>query len=65
MGDPGRGPGTWLAYNVTSAKDMDTMHVCSELVDYTLANRLLLLKCYDIKKVKSPGCSSIGMLPCG
>ena len=26
---------------------------------------LLLVKCYDNKMVKLPGCSSIGMLPCG
>ena len=29
-----------------------------------LADRLLLLKCYDRKMVKLPGCSSIGASPC-
>ena len=30
-----------------------------------LADRLLLVKCYDIKRVKSPGCPSIGVPSCG
>ena len=30
-----------------------------------LAIRLLLVKCYDIKMVKSPGCLSIERQPCG
>ena len=32
---------------------------------YRLADRLLLLKCYDIKTVKLPGCSSVGASSCG
>ena len=32
---------------------------------FILADRLLLLKCYDIKTVKSPGFSSVGLPPCG
>ena len=32
---------------------------------YRVANVMLLLKCYDIKMVKSPGCSSVGASSCG
>ena len=36
-----------------------------ETLLYGLADRPLLLKCYDIKKVKSPGLPSIGQPSCG
>ena len=39
--------------------------VIKVLIKVKIAVMLLLVKCFDNKMVKSPGYSSIGMLPCG
>ena len=54
-----------VGVNYSFNSELKNQRWCGEKKKYKEAIMLLLVKCYDNKKVKSPRFSSIGKPPCG
>ena len=54
-----------VAWGVGRIKGLALELKCIELYNSVIVGKKEAIRCYDIKMVKSPGYSSVGMPPCG